>query len=200
VRFEGEFRSALGRGPLGTDEPAETGVDCWGGDFGCSAARVNERQMSFNSSIAAVCNRVEAMALRAKTGVCIASPDRRRLVKSVFPNLPETFQSSIKDLPTGPPYIGSCTAAMDGNTVITSQDLSTDTRFSEFFVNLCIQHGVRSLQSRPVYGREGRPIGTFVLGYAQPRELRDFDGALMEFAADAVGALLQEELDRRLLS
>lgn len=140
------------------------------------------------------------MALRAKTGVCIASPDRRRLVKSVFPNLPETFQSSIKDLPTGPPYIGSCTAAMDGNTVITSQDLSTDTRFSEFFVNLCIQHGVRSLQSRPVYGREGRPIGTFVLGYAQPRELRDFDGALMEFAADAVGALLQEELDRRLLS
>ncbi|CCD91452.1 hypothetical protein BRAO375_1550003 [Bradyrhizobium sp. ORS 375] len=94
------------------------------------------------------------------------------------------------------PYVGSCTAAMDGNTVITSHDVSRDARFSEFFVDLCLRHGVRSLQSRPVYGRERKPIGTFVLGYAEPRATADFDGALMEFAADAVGTLLQQELDR----
>ncbi len=153
-------------------------------------------EMAIESAIASICNRVEVMTSRSKAGVCIASRDRTRLVRSVFPNLPDTFQSSIRDLPMGPPYIGSCTAAMDGNAVITAHDLSTDARFSEFFVDLCLQHGVRSLQSRPVYGRERKPIGTFVLGYAERREQADFDGALMEFAADAVGTLLQQELDR----
>ena len=92
------------------------------------------------------------------------------------------------------PYFGACTAAMDTGAIITSCDLADDSRFDEMFVRLCIDHGIRSLQSRPVYGEQRKPIGTFVMGYHEPREVRDFDVALMEFAADAVGTLLQNEL------
>lgn len=151
--------------------------------------------MSLESSIASLCNRVEAMAPHSRTGVGIASADRTRLARAIFPNLPATFQASINDLPMGVPDFGACTAAMDGNTVITSHDLTTESRFDERFIQLCIAHGIRSLQSRPVYGRDEKPIGTFVMGYAEPREARDFDAALLAFAADAVGALLQAQLD-----
>jgi hypothetical protein len=151
--------------------------------------------MRLESSIASVCNRVEVMAPGSKTGVSIASADRARLARAIFPNLPVTFQSSIKDLTMGAPYFGACTAAMDGDAVITSHDLTQESRFDKRFVQVCIHHGIRSLQSRPVHGRDKYPIGTFVMGYADPADLRDFDVALMEFAADAVGALLQKHLD-----
>ncbi|HET7888400.1 MAG TPA: GAF domain-containing protein [Bradyrhizobium sp.] len=116
-------------------------------------------------------------------------------MRAVFPNLPPTFQSAIKGLPMRPPYFGACTAAMDGNEVITSHDLTTETRFDERFVQLCIGHGIRALQSRPVLGRDRFPIGTFVMGYSKPADVRDFDIALMEFAADAIGTVLQAHWD-----
>lgn len=95
-----------------------------------------------------------------------------------------------------PPYVGCCTAAMDENRVITIHDINTEGRFSELFVRACIEHGIKSLQSRPVYGREKKPIGTFVMGYPEPSDDQKFDAPFMEFAADAVGALLQKDLDR----
>ena len=149
------------------------------------------------SQIATLCNRLEALVQGCRTGVCIANNDNTKLEWSVFPNLPPTFQQAIKDLPMGPPYIGCCTAAMDGNQIVTIHDIKKDSRFSDFFVATCLSHGIRSLRSRPVYGRKDKPIGTFVLGYGEPREDQDFDIPYIEFAADAVAAILQRELDRR---
>lgn len=148
------------------------------------------------AAIASVCGRVETLVPGCRTGVCIATPDRSKLERSIFPNLPAAFQATIKDLPMGPPYIGSCTAAMDRNTVITVHDLTRENRFSEVFILTCLNHGIRSLQSRPVHGRQQKPIGTLVMGYGEPCEDQRFDAPVMEFAADAVGTLLQRELDK----
>jgi len=150
-----------------------------------------------DSAIASICKRVEALVPGCRTGVCIASPDRSKLERSIFPNLPRTFQATINDLPMGSPYIGCCTAAMDGDTVITVHDLALESRFSQLFVLTCLDHGIKSLRSRPVYGHERKPIGTFVMGYGEPSESQRFDAPFLVFAADAVGALLQRELDAR---
>ncbi|WP_109486381.1 GAF domain-containing protein [Occallatibacter savannae] len=147
-------------------------------------------------ALAELCRRVEALAQGSRTGVCIASPDHAKLERAVFPSLPATFQATLTDLPMGPPYIGCCTAAMDGKEVITSHDLTHESRFSEAFIATCLEHGIKSLQSRPVYGRDQQPIGTFVMGYGEPSEDQRFAAPYMEFAADAVAALLQEELDK----
>ncbi len=50
-------------------------------------------------------------------------------------------------------------------------------------------------RSRCVYGRQQQPIGTFVMGYGQTGDEQRFAVPALEFAADAVGALLQRELD-----
>jgi hypothetical protein len=146
-------------------------------------------------SIASLCDRVERLAPGCRTGVCIANPERTALERAFFPNLPPSFQSRIKDIPMAPPYFGSCTAAMDGDVIITCHDMASEARFDERFVATCVQHGVLSLQSRPVYGRDGKPIGTFVMTFTEPRVATDFNVAVMDFAAEAVSALLQRDLD-----
>lgn len=146
--------------------------------------------------IATLCRRVEALIPGCRAGVCIASADHTKLERSVFPNLPPTFQHAIKELPMGPPYIGCCTAAMDGQEIITIHDVEKESRFSDFFIATCLSHGIRSLRSRPVYGRADEPIGTFVFGYGEPSGDQRFDAPYLDFAADAVGAILQRELDR----
>lgn len=146
--------------------------------------------------IATVCRRVEALIPVCRAGVCIASADHTKLERSVFPNLPPTFQDAIKELPMGPPYIGCCTAAMDGKEIITIHDVEKESRFSDFFIATCLSHGIKSLRSRPVYGRSDEPIGTFVMGYGEPSDDQRFDAPYLNFAADAVGAILQLELDR----
>ena len=148
------------------------------------------------SQIATLCGRVEALVPGCRAGVCIASADHTKLERSVFPNLPPTFQQAIKELPMGPPYMGCCTAAMQGRQIITVHDLEKESRFSDLFIATCLSHGIRSLRSRPVYGRADAAIGTFVMGYGEPSDDQRFDLPYIDFAADAVGAMLQRELDR----
>ena len=152
----------------------------------------NSQKRRLEETIAILCKRVEALAPGSRTGVCIASSDGAMLQKAVFPNFPSSFQSAIREIPMGPPYFGSCTAAMDGHRIITTEDFETESRFDSRFIAHCLGHSIRSLQSRPVYGEDGRPLGTFVMGFSEPRTARDFDEALMLFAADAVSGLLQE--------
>jgi GAF domain-containing protein len=158
---------------------------------------VPDNDVCLDEAVATLCNRVESLALGSRTGVCMASPDRTVLSRAVFPNLPATFQACIKNIPMAPPYFGSCTAAMDGGEIITIHDMTKESRFDERFVAVCLQHGIQSLQSRPVYGPDGCAIGTFVMGFSSARSVTDYDEALMQFAADAVGTLFQRRLDER---
>lgn len=145
----------------------------------------NSQKHRLEEAIAILCKRVEALAPGSRTGVCIASSDGAMLQKAVFPNFPSSFQSAIREIPMGPPYFGKCTAAMDGHRIITTEDFETESRFDSRFIAHCLGH-------RPVYGEDRRPLGTFVMGFSEPRAARDFDEALVLFAADAVSGLLQE--------
>lgn len=149
-----------------------------------------DRDVGLKAAITSLCAHVEALAPGSRTGVCIASADHKSLERAVFPAL-ATFQDAIRDIPMGPPYFGSCTAAMDGRAVVTTHDMQKESRFDERFVAHCLSHGIRSLQSRPVFDAENKPMGTFVMGYGTPHAESEFDGALMEFAADVVKHLLQ---------
>jgi GAF domain-containing protein len=80
--------------------------------------------------------------------------------------------------------------------VITCPDIAEEKRFEPQWQRLGLDHSIRSLQSRPFYLREGKPYGTFVLAFRQPRKETDWDVALMKFAADAAGLIIQSDLDR----
>ncbi len=144
-------------------------------------------------AVAILCKRVEALTPGSRTGVCIVSADGGMLERAVFPSLPDSFQSAIRNIPMGAPYFGNCTAAMNGREIITTEDFATEARFDERFVEHCMQHSIRSLQSRPVFDSDGKPLGTFVMGFGVPRTATDWNEALMAFAADAVTALLKHD-------
>lgn len=149
-----------------------------------------ENDSEIDEAIVRLCRRIEAMSGGAAAGVCIASADRSQIVRSLFPSVPTSFQSAIKNIPMAPPYFGACNAVIAEAKVVTCHDMTRESRFDEQFVRLCVEHGVMALQSRPVMGKDGRPLGTFVMAYRDPRDERDFDAALMELGADGVSAVL----------
>ena len=145
----------------------------------------------FEQGLLNLCKHVEALAKGCRTGVCVASDDGTKLELAYFPNLPRTFQEGIRDVPMYPSNFGSCTAAMHGNEIITTPDMNEETRWDERFVAHCLKHSIIALQSRPVFDDKGQPLGTFVMGFSEPRTVNDFDRSLMDFAADAATELFK---------
>lgn len=148
---------------------------------------------AFEDGVLNLCRHIEALAPGCRTGMCMASKDATKLERAFFPTLPPSFESGIRDITMYPPYFGSCTAAMDGHQIVTTQDMKEERRFDERFIAHCLDHSIVALQSRPVYDEEGRPFGTFVMGFSEARSANDFDNTLMEFAADAAKELFKKE-------
>jgi GAF domain-containing protein len=150
---------------------------------------------SLDNALISLCDRVEALASGSIAGLTICNPSRTHIERAVFPRLPQ-FAAAICAIPLSPPDFGSCVQAIAHGEIITCPDIAEESRFDPQWRRLCLDHGIRSLQSRPVYLRERKPYATFVLAYRLPREETDWDAALMKFAADAAGFIIQSDLDR----
>jgi GAF domain-containing protein len=150
---------------------------------------------SLDDGIISLCDHVEALAPGSIAGLTICNPSRTHIERAVFPQLPH-FASAIRAIPLSPSDFGSCVQAIARGEIITCPDIAEEKRFDPQWQRLCLDHGVRSLQSRPVYLRERKPYATFVLAYREPRIETDWDVALMKFAADAAGLIIQTDLDR----
>ena len=155
---------------------------------------VQGRSGSLDDGIISLCDHVEALAPGSIAGLTICNPCRTHIERAVFPQLPH-FAAAIRAIPLLPSDFGSCVQAIAHGEVITCPDIAEEKRFDPQWQSLCLDHGIRSLQSRPVYLR-GRPYATFVLAYRQPREETAWNVALMTFAADAAGLIIQSALDR----
>jgi hypothetical protein len=154
------------------------------------------RHISLDETLASLCERVESLAPDSIAGLTICNPSRTHLERAIFPGLSRTFADAITAIPLSPTDFGSCVKAVASGETITCTDIARENRFDARWQQLCLGHGLRSLQSRPVYLRDGKPYATFVLAYRQPREETDWDAALMSFAADAAGHVIQSDLDR----
>jgi len=141
--------------------------------------------------LTSLCERVEVLAPGSAAALTLCNADRTCIERALFPTLPPTYAAAITNvpLPIDAPYFGSCVQSVSRGEIITSTDIANDDRFDPQWKKLCLDHGLRSLQSRPVYV-QGKPFGTFVLAYREPRRESDWDVALMTFAADAAGEAL----------
>ena len=146
---------------------------------------------SLDDALTSLCDHVEALASGSITGLTICNPSRTHIERAVFPRLPE-FAAAISAIPLSPSDFGSCVQAIAHGEIITCPDIAEEKRFDPQWQRLCLDHGIRSLQSRPVYLRE-RPYATFVLAYRRAREETDWDVALMKFAAEAAGLIIQSD-------
>jgi hypothetical protein len=150
---------------------------------------------SVDDALSSLCGRVESLAPESIAGLTICNPSRTHLERAVFPRLPK-FADAIKSIPLSPSDFGSCVRAVARGEIITCPDIAEETRFDPLWQRLCLDHGIRSLQSRPVLLRDGKAYASFVLAYREPRGETDWNAALMAFAADAAGHVIQSDLER----
>jgi hypothetical protein len=92
--------------------------------------------------------------------------DNRRPVATfqtaVYPRLPTWPFSKAHDVPITRPYVGTCAQAICEGRIITCSNIATESNFNPTWRAACMQFGLRSVQSAPVFGFDARPLGTFV--------------------------------------
>jgi hypothetical protein len=108
---------------------------------------------------------------------------------AVYPRLPTWPFSKVRGVPITRPYVGTCAQAIcEGRTIICS-NIATETGFDPRWRAACTEFGLRSVQSAPVFGFDGRPLGTCVT--ASPQSHHSFDHDMTGFGVYALRTILQ---------
>jgi GAF domain-containing protein len=108
---------------------------------------------------------------------------------AVYPRLPTWPFSKLHDIPITRPYFGTCAQAVCEGRPIICSDVATETDFDPTWCATCAEFGLRSVQSAPVFGFDGRPLGTFVT--ASHQSAYSFDRDMTGFGVYAVRTILQ---------
>ncbi len=148
-------------------------------------------EMADLAALLKLCHHVEALAPGSVAGMTLTDHGHTHIERAFFPSLPDSFSLALTDVPLEPSSFGSCVKAIACGQTITCPDIERDNVFDPQWRSVCLDYGLRSLQSRPVYVN-GKARGTFVLAYTDPRPESQWDAALMTFAADAASEALSE--------
>src|SRR5258706_2596057 len=122
----------------------------------------------------------------ATSQVLLMDRANHQLLPLAGPNFPPAVTAALASWPVGPNR-GCCgTAAFTGDRVIIS-DMSTDPRWpqddqGEAARRLVLDHGLRAAWSEPLISNSGEVLGTFCIGYSQPRTPTSRDLQLIEAA------------------
>jgi len=155
------------------------------------AAKYYVRWMTASEALRELCLKVEALAPGSFAGLTISNAGQTHIEHAVFPTLPPTFSAAVTNVPLEPSDFGSCVKAISRGQPIICPDIKNDTLFDPRWREACLSHGLRAIQSRPVFV-SGKPRGTFVLAFPEPKPESEWDAALMTFAADAASEALSK--------
>ncbi|MCS7047335.1 MAG: response regulator [Gemmataceae bacterium] len=121
--------------------------------------------------------------------VLLLDEKRRRLLIGAAPRLPESYNQAIDGIEIGP-AVGSCgTAAFTGQRVI-AQDIETDPLWAPYR-HLARAAGLRSCWSEPVFGADGRVLGTFAIYYRQPHMPTEAEIEVLTTAAHLTSIIVE---------
>jgi formate hydrogenlyase transcriptional activator len=132
-----------------------------------------------------LCSVIDVYA-SATSQVLLMDPAGHQLLPLAGPNFPPALTAALAPWPVGPNR-GCCgTAAFTGKRVIVS-DISTDPRWphddeEEAARRLIMDHGLRAAWSEPLISNSGEVLGTFCIGYSEPRIPTGRDLQLIEAA------------------
>ena len=136
-----------------------------------------------------LCLKIEALLPNAVAGVTVLDRAARIFEFAVFPSLRPTYAAAMPGLRVID-RPGSCAVAIYKGEIITSADIANDTRFQKEWCTLNLDHGIRAIQSRPVFAPDGTSLGTFVLGFREPKSITAFDDEIVTAGARLAGLAL----------
>jgi two-component sensor histidine kinase len=144
-----------------------------------------------------LCIRMEALIPGAVAGVCILDRSAKLFESAIFPSLNESFAEGIKGACVAQKP-GSCALAIYEGTIVTSLDIETDERFLDVWQRLNLDHGTKSIQSRPVFSTGGVSLGTFVLGFGERRVFGADEEEVAATGAQLAGIALSRHREEKL--
>jgi two-component sensor histidine kinase len=148
-----------------------------------------------------LCRSVQDMIPDAVVGVTILDRAARTFESAIFPSIPAAYAEALKGARVAE-RPGSCALAVYRGTTVTSDDIATDARFQEGWKALHVQHGIASIQSRPVCVEGGPSLGTLVVAFRKRRQLHAVEESIVEAAVRLASMALRrrrEELQNELL-
>jgi GAF domain-containing protein len=108
----------------------------------------------------------------------------------VYPSLLASPFSTFRHVPISSPIFGTCAKAVREARTIICSDTATEASFDVSWRSLYLGLGIHSVQSAPVFGCNGNPLGTFVMASRQPRA--SFDTEATGFGVYAMRTILQK--------
>lgn len=124
-----------------------------------------------------LCHRVEQSAAGAICSILLVD-DAGRLHPLAGPSLPQAFSAQIEGLAIGP-NVGSCgTAAWRGEPVLVT-DIASDPLWADF-ADLALSMDLRACWSTPIFGADGKVIGTFAFYYRTTRGPTELERSLVD--------------------
>src|ERR1044072_8027509 len=98
-----------------------------------------------------LCRHVEALAPGSAAGMTLTDKRHTHIERALFPSLPENFSLALTDVPLEPSGFGSCVKAIACGQTIPCPDIQSDIVFDTRWRKVCLDYGLKSIQSRPVY-------------------------------------------------
>src|SRR5215813_45463 len=115
-----------------------------------------------------ICKFVEETATDCKCGVYLIDWSGPKFRIGAVPSLPATYNDPVEGL-TVSAAVGPCGVAALTKTQVIATDLESDPRWRSCTIRpLSLAHGLRSQWSTPIYSRDGRVLGTFVVFQPNP--------------------------------
>jgi len=150
-----------------------------------------------------LCSVIDAYA-SATSQVLLMDPTGHQLLPLAGPNFPPAVTAAFAPWPVGPNR-GCCgTAAFLGKRVIVS-DMSTDPRWpqdeqGEVARRFVMDHGLHAAWSEPLISNAGEVLGTFCIGYSQPRTPTSQDLQLIESAGHIARIAIERHQSQKALT
>ena len=118
--------------------------------------------------LTALCKFVEDTSADCYCGVYLIDWRSSKFRIGAVPSLPATFNDPVDGLIVSP-QVGPCGVAALTKTQVIATDLELDPLWQSSAIRpLALAHGIRSHWSTPIYDREGRVLGTFVIFHREP--------------------------------
>ncbi|SFZ81913.1 PAS domain S-box-containing protein [Devosia enhydra] len=132
---------------------------------------------------------IDSLSPKGRSSILLLNDGERYLSVGAAPNLPQTFSAAIDGLPIGP-VAGSCGTAMHRKSRVIATDIATDPLWVPYR-RLALDHGLHACRSDPIFGRNGRVIGSLAVYYPDAREPDPIDLALIERLGRVAGNAIE---------
>jgi two-component sensor histidine kinase len=138
-----------------------------------------------------LCTIVESLRPGVAAAVLILDRGGRVFEQAIAPSLGESYCAGLRGATIDLPLVGTCAAAVYRGEAVVSMDVANDVRWLPAWRELSEAHGVRACRSTPVIGRDGTPLGSFVLAFFSPLQRESEGDNLAAWAARLAAAALE---------